>query len=791
MKRFRNKKFIIFILILFISIGFAYLSTTLNIAGLIGYKANSWNIYFDNVQMIINDVEGDRPTINNSKDTVNFNISFNEPSEVYRFSVDVVNSGTIDAMIGELIKTGIDSNNSDYIDYSISYSNGSNVEVNDLLSHGSKVRLVVNVEYKNSTERIAPTGTENYSLTVKYVQARDNARKVEELVESGNNNTFVLNNAKANTLSNLKIYGNTSQTQYSGKNLYNVFDYCLDVSCVTNGSIADEDGWITMSVDNSSGASIIYSNFFTNNLDLVVGDTYTIVVEIKSVSGTGGLSYSSVLEQGTSNGQLGNHSFNLDKVKAGDIVIVSDVAVESGKWGLRTYGFWPVNQSGSITFRLSVIKGTGVTKDNFVYEPYVGGIPSPNPNYPQDIHSVNTTNQVMISSIKNVFSTSNIRANYELAGGGGAERERSGWFVSDFLPVKSETNYQMLGKSGQYNCFYKSDKTFINCQQLTTGIITTPANAAYMKINDNMNNIKKIVIYEVSDFDLLEGNIYSTDNALLNYELLSGVASGKNGWFVSDYIDVEETSGYYLKNKTVGQQNAFYDANYNYISTVTKVSGLLESPVGAKYMRINGNTSELEDIQIIPVYSRKTINLDSIELYKINDYKDYIYNKDGEWYVHREIFKHTFTNFIALTSIDNNQRWCKSFTNLGIPKMKYNIYYSGDNITNSFSTHFLISKQYSCNLSNDNLFAFSEWSDDSYIYFSRNIGSIGTEAGNAILGSSIYYPLYEPYDEKITDTTLINQLNSLLNNNIFEGTNYITVTGNDLTPMIEFDYERE
>ena len=67
MKRI-NKKFIIFILILFISIGFAYLSSSLNIAGLIGYKGNTWNVYFDNVQMIKNDVSADKPIINNSKD---------------------------------------------------------------------------------------------------------------------------------------------------------------------------------------------------------------------------------------------------------------------------------------------------------------------------------------------------------------------------------------------------------------------------------------------------------------------------------------------------------------------------------------------------------------------------------------------------------------------------------------------------------------------------------------------------------------------------------------------------
>lgn len=53
-----------------------------------------------------------------------------------------------------------------------------------------------------------------------------------------------------------------------------------------------------------------------------------------------------------------------------------------------------------------------------------------------------------------------------------------------------------------------------------------------------------------------------------------------------------------------------------------------------------------------------------------------------------------------------------------------------------------------------------------------------------------YYKLLNYTDEKITDTTLINQLDSLITNNLFEGTNYITVIGSDLAPTIEFDYEK-
>lgn len=785
MKRI-NKKFIIFILILFISIGFAYLSATLNIAGLIGYKGNSWNIYFDNVQMIKNDVSADKPIINNSKDSVDFNISFSEPGEIYKFSVDVVNDGTIDAMIGEFIKTGIDSTNEDYIDYSVKYSNGEEVNVNDLLMHNTKVRLIVNVEYKYTTDRLAPENTSSYSLTIKYVQANDNARKVEELVESGNNNTFVLNNAKANSLSNLKIYGNTSQTQYSGKNLYNVSDYCLDDVCIGSGTTVDEDGWIKITMDNTNGTRTVYSNYFTNNLDLVVGDTYTIVVEVKSVTGTGGLYYTSVLEQGTSNGQLGNHSFNLDKVKAGDIIIVSDVAVESGKWGLRTFGAWNVGESGSITFRLSVIKGTGVTKDNFVYEPYVGGIPSPNPDYPQDIHSVTDGVQIHFSLIKNVFNKNNIRKDYQLAGGYGVEAARAGWFVSDFLSIKPQTEYQMYGKSGQYNCFYKDDKTFISCNQLSTGVITTPENAYYMKINDSLTNINKIYIFESAAFNgLIDKNIYSADNYLANQELLSGVASPRTNWFVSDFIKVEGLTSYYILNKTTGTQNAFYDSDYNYITTISRTSGVVEAPEGAKYMRINGELSDLNNIKIVPYLYKINITLGALQLNKIADYKDYIYNRDGEWYIHKEIGNSTVTSLTRNTTSNSNyNRWYKALP--GADQIDKNLHNKNGALCNiacligSGSTYNLYDG-FTVTANKEIILYFDKWKEKT------------TQEINDWLAENnvySYYKLLNYTDEKITDTTLINQLNNLLNNNLFEGTNYVTVIGSDLAPTIEFDYEK-
>lgn len=699
MKKKNLKKFIILILVLSISIGFAYLSTTLNIAGLIGYKGNSWNIYFDNVQMIINDVNGNKPTINNDKDTVNFNINFSEPSEEFKFSVDVVNAGTIDAMLGELIRTGIDSNNQDYIDYTVSYPNGDSVAVNDLLSHGTKVRIIVDVVYKYSTERVAPAGTGNYSLTLKYIQANDNAHPVDTYFESGSNNTFVLNNAKANTLSNLKIYGNTNQTQYSGQNLYNYQDIDPnDASMIGAGTIVGDDGWITVSMDNTGGTKVKYSNFFTRNLDLVVGDTYSIVVEVKSVSGTGGLTYTSSLDN---NGQFRNHSIHFDKVSPGDVVVTTETAIESGKWGLRSYGYWAVDQSGSITFRLSVIKGTGVTAENFVYEPYVGGKPSPNIDYPQDVHNVKNNININIHG-KNLFD-----GNLELG------------LIS---------NYDGLNFTSENS----------NKAVRSVNYISVKPNTKYHISNDmNYTNL-----------------VYEYDG---NYNFILGSERGNK--------DLTFTTG----------------NNTHYIRIRSRFADN-ENNLAVKFQIEEGESAT----EWSPYSKKVIINLNTIELNKIGDHIDYIYNKDGDWYVHKETSKFKLKNNFLFYSAANHYYSESLGDYVTVDNTPLSTHFRGVNTGGDLS-YFV--PTYSN--SGFDLIGFNNNHNYNRIYIKSNLSL--ENVNNYILNNNIYlyYKLDNPTEQKIADTTLVNQLNSLITNNIFDGTNYITVIGSDLAPTIEFDYVHE
>lgn len=102
---------------------------------------------------------------------------------------------------------------------------------------------------------------------------------------------------------------------------------------------------------------------------------------------------------------------------------------------------------------------------------------------------------------------------------------------------------------------------------------------------------------------LKKGKNLFNKNAILEYNELQG-STGKAiysaSFFVSEYIEIEPSTDYYVSGKTSGSSNCFYDENYNFISTTSGViTGKITTPATAKFLRINASLSEKNnDIQI-------------------------------------------------------------------------------------------------------------------------------------------------------------------------------------------------
>ena len=175
------------------------------------------------------------------------------------------------------------------------------------------------------------------------------------------------------------VDGISTQQTRSGRQLYNV----NDVQTMTSGITVDEEGWISVSYDNTSGTSTKYFQYFTNNLDLKPNTQYSIITEIKEVSGELTIYCVSRMNNG---GQFVNSvSYSFNNPNSNLVYKKLDTTIDNFDnviYGLRTFVQFSKGQSGSIKFRLSVIEDTTINENNFVYEPY--GI-MPSPDYPSEI----------------------------------------------------------------------------------------------------------------------------------------------------------------------------------------------------------------------------------------------------------------------------------------------------------------------------------------------------------------------------------------------------------------------
>ena len=126
---------ILVLLLLFISIGYSYLNSTLNITGTSTINNPTWDIHWENVEVKTGSVSATTPTIDTNKTTVNYSVTLTIPGEYYEFTVDAVNAGTIDGMVSvvsnKLNGTEI-TTLPNYLEYSVSYSDGVSIAQNHL-----------------------------------------------------------------------------------------------------------------------------------------------------------------------------------------------------------------------------------------------------------------------------------------------------------------------------------------------------------------------------------------------------------------------------------------------------------------------------------------------------------------------------------------------------------------------------------------------------------------------------------------------------------------------------------
>ena len=159
-KRKKSNLFLLIMLVLGISVGFALLSQTLNITGLAGIKKNTWDIHWENVQPnAASTVTTETPVISDHATKVTYAVNLEKPGDFYEFDVDAKNDGTLDAQIilTEHNVYGADGETADvlpsYINYSIFYKDTEyEPVVGDILHAGEKQTYTIRIEYDPESE---------------------------------------------------------------------------------------------------------------------------------------------------------------------------------------------------------------------------------------------------------------------------------------------------------------------------------------------------------------------------------------------------------------------------------------------------------------------------------------------------------------------------------------------------------------------------------------------------------------------------------------------------------------
>ena len=185
----RNFYTILLIIIAVLVVGYATLSSVLNLfGGLTIVGGNSFNVNWNHV--VVNEdstgVATTPPTItNNANGTskqVDFAVKLNKPGDFYEFNVDAVNSGTIDAMIGSMDYDKLDANGdpveAEFLNCTVSYADDIQLSSGQLLRAGDTITYKVRVEFSTdvSGDELPEGETAfRFEFGVTYVQADDTA----------------------------------------------------------------------------------------------------------------------------------------------------------------------------------------------------------------------------------------------------------------------------------------------------------------------------------------------------------------------------------------------------------------------------------------------------------------------------------------------------------------------------------------------------------------------------------------------------------------------------------------
>lgn len=367
----------------------------------------------------------------------------------------------------------------------------------------------------------------------------------------------------------IDLYGNTSQVSLSGKNLASLETTGTSIGGV---SFTKENGVIHINGTTNSNASFNFNSFQTSS------GTATYWIEVTGYTDKPSGNSSMVLQQSTDNSTWSTFK----DLSLSSIYSKQDtVTLDSSKY-YRIRWYTENNTFTNATIKVQLEMGSSKTS----FEPYTGGTASPNPSYPQQIHTVTGDNTIKVCG-KNLAYT--------------------GW-ASNFVSACNSPSI-----------IYTTTKDNRNCLRYN------PA-AGYGEY-DNKNfalglTFKENTQYTVS-YDILKETTNRNTVAFYYTDGTYTTNSNLNGTDIWEHQSITSTSG-----KTIAYIAPFYTSGETYIDIDT-------------WQIEEGTTATTYEAYTSSSYP---LTLGSIELNKIGTYQDYFYKDSGKWYKKEQVGKATDTS---------------------------------------------------------------------------------------------------------------------------------------------------
>ena len=570
-------------------------------------------------------------------------------------------------------------------------------------------------------------------------------------------------------LSSVQIDGNTTQQTYTGKNLCSGVNqnYWLNAGAYSAGQTTGNSG---------VGISVSANTDYTISTKVSQARYRAAFVDSLPTSNTGIGAYNGQAKDGTSD----------------------SITINSG-----SHGYLIVNATSLTDIQIEV--GSSAT----AYEPYVGGVPAPNPDYPQAVQTVTGENVVKICR-KNLYEWND--AVWTSSTTTSSWCYQNGATSAYGANMVDNTQYRVSLPAGVYKITaFNLDSNIINIQVCKNGtsseiIISDPVNinsssptstitlteittfcVRYRVTNPSLGiGNTKIQIekgsatayepYQGQSYEVNLGkNLFDKDNASTIGAYIAGgtstiVTDGSN---TSIYIPCQPNTTYTISKTadnvfragttSVVPANGVAVKNMADNASGTKIT--LTSASDARYLvvfiRNNASSHTAAELMAslqVELGSQATsyaAYFTPIELCKIGTYQDYIYKSGGKWYVHKETGEETLNStshsgWQLTTSADGYIRG-DTVGEIGFPT---NVGYC-DNLVVRTGQHGAYE------------YIWFQPTATGKIYIqilASRATALTLAAFNTWIDSAtptIYYPLATPTDTEITNATLIAQLEAL------------------------------